>query len=251
MPWNPERYAQFREERYAPFEDLLKMVTVRPDLDVVDLGCGPGELTLRLADALPQSRVLGIDNSETMLEKGRKLSRPGLRFELRPIEALEGDWDVVFSHAAIQWVDDHRDLIPKLFAHVRSGGQLVVQVPSNHDHPVMHLIVETAAQSPFREAMDGYYRESPVLRLQEYAEILYRIGGKQLNVFEKIYPYVLQDSDALADWTSGTALVPYMERLPVELHELYMKEYRERLKLRYPQSPVFFGFRRILFSASR
>ena len=251
MPWNPERYSQFKKERYAPFEDLFRMVEVRLDLDVIDLGCGPGELTSRLADSLPGSRVLGIDSSESMLEKARVLSRPGLAFELRPIEKLEGDWDLVFSHAAIQWVDNHHALIPELFAHVRQGGQLAVQVPSNHDHPVMRLIVETAAESPFLEAMRGWRRESPVLALQEYAEILHRLGGTHLNVFEKVYPYVLQDSDALADWTSGTALVPYMERLPADLHEPFMTEYRARLKMRYPQSPVFFGFRRILFSARK
>ncbi|HSP06781.1 MAG TPA: methyltransferase domain-containing protein [Acidobacteriota bacterium] len=251
MPWNPECFVRFRQERYAPFDDLVRLVRVRPGLDAIDLGCGPGELTSRLSDLLPRSSVVGIDSSAAMLEKAQSLSRPGLRFELRPIEQMKGDWDLVFSHAAIQWVDDHRSLIPKLFSHVRPGGQLVVQVPANHDHPVLRLIVETAAEPPFQDAMGGWHRESPVLPLQEYGEILYAMGGKDLTILEKVYPHVLQDSDALADWTSGTALVPYMERLPKELHEPYMMEYRKRLRIRYPESPVFFGFRRILFSASR
>ena len=60
-----------------------------------------------------------------------------------------------------------------------------------------------------------------------------------------------RDADALVDWMSGTALVPYMERLPAELHEPFMDAYRELVRERFPESPVFFGFRRVLFVASR
>ena len=90
-----------------------------------------------------------------------------------------------------------------------------------------------------------------VLDVEEYAELLYASGGRDLTVFEKVYPHVLEDADALADWMSGTALVPYMERLPDELHEPFMDAYRELLRKRFTTKPVFFGFRRILFVAKR
>ena len=83
MPWDPKRYEQFSKERYAPFDDLIKVVRVGEGLRVVDLGCGTGELTRRLADALPGSDVLGIDSSPQMLESAAKQARAGLRFEQR------------------------------------------------------------------------------------------------------------------------------------------------------------------------
>lgn len=251
MPWDPACYEQFKKERYKPFQDLIGMVRVRPNLKVVDLGCGTGELTLRLMETLPGSNVVGMDSSPQMLQRAESFTRPGLRFEQRRIEEVEGQWDVVFSHAAIQWVEDHESLIPRLFSLVRQGGQLTAQTPSNHDHPVLKLIQEVASQRIFRDAMGNWSRQSPVLPLQEYAEILYRCGGKNLNVFEKVYPHVLPDSNALADWTSGTVLVPYMERLSKELREDYMSEYRSRLKQLYPNTPVLFGFKRILFAADK
>ena len=69
MPWNPDKYHQFQTQRSAPFYDLLELVDVRPNLRVVDLGCGTGELTRRLADSLPDSDVLGLDSSPQMLER--------------------------------------------------------------------------------------------------------------------------------------------------------------------------------------
>ncbi len=251
MPWNPERYHQFQRERSAPFEDALALVNRRENLSVIDLGCGTGELTRRLADALPGSEVLGIDSSPEMLERARPLARPSLRFEAGTLEGVQGAWDVVFSHAVIQWIEDHPALIPRLLSLVKPGGQVVVQMPSNHHHPTHQLILETAGEEPFVSALNGWSRRSPVLPLEQYADLLYAAGATNLTVFEKVYPHVLPDADALADWTSGTTLVPYFERLPEDMRDPFIQRYRERLRALYPGSPVFYGFRRILFAASR
>ena len=255
MPWDPKRYEQFKAERAAPFDDLLRLVRVRPGLRAVDLGCGTGELTRRLADALPESDVLGIDSSPEMLARAEEQARPGLRFELLPIEGVDGEWDLVFSNAALQWVADHRSLVPRLCALLAPGGQLVVQMPSNFSHPTHRLIDELAGQEPFRSALKGWgldwSRTRPVLSIDEYADLLHGCGAADIVVFEKVYPHVLPDADALADWMSGTALVPYFERLPQDLREQFMSRYRERLRARFPSRPVFYGFRRTLFSAMR
>jgi len=251
MPWNPDRYQLFKRERFEPFDDLLRLAKRREGMSVIDLGCGTGELTARLAEALPGSLVTGIDSSPEMLERAKKYASDRLRFALGPIESVRGEWDLVFSHAALQWVDDHASLIPRLLSLVRPLGQLAVQMPSNHDHISHTLIVEVAGEEPFREALGGWTRRSPVLPLQSYAELLYKAGAVEQVVFEKVYAHVLESSDALADWTSSTALVPYFERLPKELHEPFMKRYRERLRAERPERPIFYGFKRTLFAATR
>lgn len=251
MPWDPEKYNQFQKERAAPFEDLFALIDVRPGLQVIDLGCGAGELTAELARRLPGSEVLGIDASPQMLARAAPLARPGLRFEPGDLAAVQGQWDLVFSNAAIQWVEDHPRLVPHLLSLVRPGGQLVIQLPSNHNHPTHTLILETARQEPFQTALNGWTRQPPVLPVEAYAELLYRHGGGELVVFEKVYPHVLENADALADWTSGTALVPYFERLDEAVRQRFMEVYRQRLRQRWPESPVFYGFRRILFAARR
>lgn len=249
MPWNPDLYHKFRGERFAPFDDLLKLISRRDGMRVIDLGCGTGELTTRLADQLPKSEVVGIDSSEEMLSRAESLSRPGLSFEKKAIENVSGEWDLVFSHAAIQWVDDHQSLIPRLISFLRPGGQLAIQMPSNHEHPTHRIINEIANEEPFREILDGWFRSSPVLRISDYADILHKNGCDELIVFEKVYPHVLASADDLVEWTSGTALVPYFERLGDEHREEFLKRYSARLGAIWPTKPVFYGFQRILFSA--
>jgi trans-aconitate 2-methyltransferase len=250
MPWDPDRYHQFERERAAPFEDLLALIRVRPGMRVVDLGCGTGELTRRLADALPESDVLGLDNSPQMLARAASQARPGLRFELGDIQNAGGTWDLIFSHAALQWVEDHANLIPRLLSMLRPGGQLAVQAPSNHSHPTHTLILELAGQEPFYSALGGWRRIAPVLPIDAYAELLFANGAQNLTVFEKIYSHVLKNADGMADWTSGTALVPYFERLSPELRDQFMARYRARLHELWPGSPVFYPFRRTLFAAT-
>ncbi|HEX9988423.1 MAG TPA: methyltransferase domain-containing protein [Chloroflexia bacterium] len=251
MPWDPDVYHKFQSERAAPFDDLLRLVNVRENLRVVDLGCGTGELTRQLADHLPASEVVGIDNSPEMLERAQAHARPGLCFEQAAIESVSGEWDLVFSHAALQWVDGHDTLVPRLLSLVATGGQIAVQMPSNAGHFTQRLIRDMAAEEPYRTALDGWMRISPVLSIDQYADLLYAHGGRDLTVFEKVYPHVLDGPDDLADWTSGTVLVPYMERLPDELKPPFMQEYRRRLRARWPNGPVFYGFRRTIFAATR
>lgn len=251
MAWDPDLYLRFRSERAAPFEDLLGLVRPATGLSVLDLGCGTGELTARLSEVLPESDVVGVDSSPDMLTRARGLARPGLRFELGSVEEAWGEFDLVFSNAALHWVAGHRDLIPRLFGMVKPGGQLAVQVPSNHDHPANRTGDEIAGRAPFREALEGWTRTVHVLPLPEYAELLHSAGAADLTVMEKVYPHVLRDARALLDWLSGTTLRPYLSRLPQPQRDSFLEAVEGELERRFPHRPVFFGFRRILLHARR
>ncbi len=251
MPWDPNQYHKFKEERSAPFADLMALIRMRPGMSVVDLGCGTGELTRRLAELLPESIVLGIDNSPQMLGRARDQARPGLAFALGDIAGLSGEWDLVFSHAAIHWLENHETLLPSLFSCLRPDGQIAIQLPSNHRHSAHTLIIETAREEPFKKALGGWVRQSPVLEIDRYAELLYQCGAEKITVYEKVYPHLLANADALAEWTSGTTLVPYFERLPQDLHDRFLDSYRKKLRGIWPQGPVFYTFRRILMAATR
>ena len=249
MPWDPDRYHQFQSQRSAPFEDLLALVKVRPSLRVVDLGCGTGELTRRLADSLPESDVLGLDNSTEMLARAAPYDRPGLRFERGDQAALTGTFDLIFSNAALQWSEDHPALLSHLYGCLTPNGQLAVQVPSNHMQVSHRIIREVAAQEPFRTALNGFVRRAPVLPIEDYARLLFELGAQEITVLEKVYPHALEDSDAVVDWISGTALVPYFERLDKTTKQAFTQAIRVRMKVELPAQPVFYPFKRTLFSA--
>ncbi len=250
MPWDPKQYHKFQAERSAPFFDLLALVEIRPNLKVVDLGCGTGELTRHLVDALPGSDVTGIDSSSQMLGKATAHASPRLRFEQGDQAHLAGEWDLIFSNAALQWSEDHEELIPRLYERLLPGGQIAVQVPSNHNHISHQIYRETANEEPFKTILEGFQRYAPVLSIDEYARPFFECGAEKINVFEKVYAHILEDSDAVVEWISGTALVPYFERLG-EHKEKFVETLHVKMRRALPASPVFYPFRRTLFSARK
>lgn len=252
MPWDPTQYHKFQAERSAPFFDLLALVEVRPNLRVVDHGCGTGELTRHLADALPNSNVTGMDSSPQMLDAARAASfaNPNLHFEQRDQSQLTGEWDLIFSNAALHWSENHSELIPRLFEKLGPGGQIAVQVPSNHNHISHQIYRETASEEMFKFILNGFQRYAPVLSIDDYARILFKCGAENIVVFEKVYAHVLENADAVVEWISGTALVPYFERLGSHKYE-FVRVIREKMRAAMPDSPVFYPFRRTFFSARK
>ena len=250
MPWNPNQYHKFQAERSAPFYDLLALVEVRPNLKVIDLGCGTGELTRQLADQLPNSDMTGLDSSPQMLEKAAAFASPGLRFELGDQSQLTGEWDLIFSNAALQWTENHAELIPNLYGKLTPGGQIAVQIPSNHNHISHQIYRETANEDLFKFILQGFQRYAPVLAIEDYARIFFNCGAENIVVFEKVYAHVLEDADAVVEWISGTALVPYFERLGKHKDE-FVESIRKKMRAAMPDSPVFYPFKRTLFSARK
>ena len=252
MPWNPELYDQFKKERSAPFFDLTKLVEVKANMSVIDLGCGTGELTSSLLALLPDSQILGIDSSKEMLEKARSFENDRLHFVQRTVEeqlAVNDSFDLIIANASLQWCQNHPVLLPEIISKLNSGGQLAIQVPSNHDFIVHRLLSHIAQREVYETEFKGWRRQYSVLKIEDYASILYQNNGKNINVFEKIYPHVLENADAIYEWATGTAIIPFLERLPDHLKTSFKNDYQSELRKVFPESPVFYPFKRTFIYA--
>lgn len=252
--WDPAQYERFRRERSAPFFDLLELVESCPGGRVVDLGCGTGELTRSLHERTEAVSTLGIDSSQTMLAQSAEQTGEGLTFELGDI----AEWtpsepvDVVFSNAALHWIQDHEALFARLTGALAPRGQLAVQVPANHDHP-SHLVAErVAADEPFRTALGGHVRRTPVLAPERYALLLDRLGYASQHVRLQVYLHVLSGPGAVVDWVKGTLLTDYRRRLTESEYEEFLARYVDLLTAELPdEHPFPFAFKRVLLWGRR
>lgn len=250
--WDPGQYAKFAAERAKPFFDLLAMVDPVPGGEVMDLGCGTGELTARLHEHTQASTTLGIDASESMLAKARPLAGNGLSFENGDIAhfAPKAAFDVIFANASLQWVPHHRELLTRLAAGLRPGGQLAVQVPANFDHPSHAVAIEVALQARFAEYIRDVPAAAPVCLPEQYAELLHEIGFADQIVRLQVYGHELASSAAVAEWTRGTTLLRFREVLPAEMFDEFVERYEHKLgAVLGDRAPYFYTFKRILFWA--
>jgi trans-aconitate 2-methyltransferase len=251
--WDPRQYDKFEREREQPFFDLLALVRPAAGMRVVDLGCGTGKLTRTLHERLSARETVGIDRSESMLAGTRdRAPSPGLRFEAGTIESFAAGappplWDLIFSNAALHWVDDHERLLEQLTAKLAPSGQLAFQVPAQHDTLTHRIAEELAGEEPFRSALAGWQRSQPVLTPDAYARLLYRHGLHEPKARLIVYPHVLASREDIVEWVKGTMLTEYKRHLPSAVYDRFVDAYRVRLLDRLEDArPVFFPFKRIL-----
>jgi trans-aconitate 2-methyltransferase len=245
--WNPDQYERFKSERAQPFHDLAALVEPRAGMRVVDLGCGTGELTRALHERLGAAETLGVDSAAEMLAKSAPFATESLRFELGTVEEFtpRHPYDLVFSNAALHWVEDHERLFARLASFLAPGGQLAVQMPANHDHPSQTIAAELAVE--FGVAP----RVAPLLAPEAYAALLHRLGFARQSVRLQVYGHVLPSSADVAEWTKGTTLTEYQRKLGERFDE-FVARYSERLVARLgDERPHFFPFKRMVIWASR
>ena len=241
--WSPEQYTRFASERKQPFTDLVALVERRPKMRVVDLGCGTGELTRELHDALGAEETVGIDDSETMLLKAGHFGGEMLQFEKGSIEAFVSDrpYDLIFSNAALHWIAAHEQLLTRLTNFLSARGQLAVQMPANDDHPSHSVAAEVAREFGLEPRPDH------VLPVQRYGELLHRLGYERQHVRLQVYGHVLPSTDDVVEWVRGALLTHYQSQLPPDRFEELLTEYRARLKrVLGEERPYFYTYKRVL-----
>jgi trans-aconitate 2-methyltransferase len=249
---DPSQYAIFADERSRPFFSLLERVPERPFREIVDLGCGAGVLTRSLAERWPQAQVVGLDNSPQMLAGAARHAIPGrLEFELGDILAYDRPTDLIFTNAALQWVDGHELLFPHLAGLVNPGGVFACQMPSSFFQPSHLLMEETARSGPWAPKLVSW-RQLQVKELSWYGELLLGLGFS-VDAWQTTYHFVLQGEDPVLEWVKGTSLQPILNALDEDERQAYLAEYAARLRRAYPSQGfgTVYPFTRIFFVASR
>jgi trans-aconitate 2-methyltransferase len=182
-----------------------------------------------------------------------------LSFRQQAIEAFANQQDgdverfhLIFSNAAIQWVDDHRNLLAKLTNRLNDRGQLAIQMPANDDHVTHEAARSVARASPFKEAIEGWERLRRVAPPEEYATILFRLGFREQHVRVEVYPHMLESREEVIEWVRGTLLTDYQRRVPPDMWDKFLEAYRAELFRHVPdERPFFYPFKRVLMWASR
>jgi len=259
MPtWNADQYLKFAAERTQPARDLVARIALDGPRRVVDLGCGPGNSTALLAARWPAADLVGLDSSMAMINQATH-DHPEWRWVVGDIAEWakeEADqFDLIFSNAAMQWVDDHETVYPALFRRVAPGGALAVQVPANLDAPAHTQMRELASTPAWASQLPhGGVREWYVHEPEFYYDLLAPHAAR-LDLWVTDYIHVMDGAAGIVEWYKGTGLRPFLDALPNDAErENFLADYTDRIAEAYPAQPdgrVLFPFRRFFLVAYR
>ena len=238
MQWDPTQYALFNRERDRPFFDLVGQIGASEPSQVVDLGCGSGELTATLAQRWPDAAVRGLDSSAEMIERCAAYAGDRLSFALADAADFDATGvDVLVSNALLQWVAGHQLLLSRWAGQLNAGGWLAFQVPANFSAPSHRLMRELAGSARWRSRLAGVLRhEDAVAEPGEYLELLAG-AGLRVNAWQTSYLHVLSGPDPVLEWVRGTGLRPVLQALPEDEAADFSAEYAALLRQAYPSRP--------------
>jgi trans-aconitate 2-methyltransferase len=257
--WNPSQYLKFSDHRLRPALELLARVPVTDPSLIYDLGCGPGNITRLIADQYPAATVYGLDNSPEMLAKAAA--------DPSSIQWIEGDvetWspselvDLIYSNATLHWIPGHADLFPRLVASLKPGGCLAVQMPLSWGMESHRLMRETLTNGgPGGTSLGTAELHTAVARKwveagEYYYDLLVDITAT-LDIWAVEYIQVLEGEDPVLEWVKGTGLRPILNGLNDAERELFLAEYKQRLRAAYPMRPngkTLYPFHRLFIVAT-
>ena len=269
--WDPSQYRKFAEERSRPFAELV--ARVRPEYPklVVDLGCGPGELTATLARRWPDAEVRGIDSSAEMIAAAQVLlsAEPADGARVQAAEAGSGrlsftladatHWkpdrpaDVIISNAVLQWIPDHLQVLARWagFSQHRRlagdpGARQLRSAQSRHPPRASQL----AAPGDRCSGTSG----STARRLSR--RLPGRAGTARAARWTRGRRPTCMCCTApirCLSWYRGTGLRPVLAALPPGAAAEFTAEYGARLREAYPAGPhgTVLAFRRVFAVAVR
>jgi trans-aconitate 2-methyltransferase len=160
---------------------------------------------------------------------------------------------VVFANASLQWVGDHRHLMPRLFDQVAPGGVFAVQMPRNHDFATHRLMRQAAAEGPWRERLEGARDASPVEAPEFYYDLL-APGAAAFTIWETNYIQIMDGVPAIISWLHGTGLRPFLARLAETERPVFLDRYAALLAEEYePQADgrILLPYPRLFFIATK
>ncbi len=254
MAWDPAQYLKFAGPRLRPALDLLQRIDCEAPRSVYDLGAGAGNVTRLIAARWPEARIVGVDSSAEMLAKAAA-ENPGIEWQ----QADLATWrpalpaDVIYSNAALHWIEDHAPVFTALFDSLAAGGIFAVQIPRNFGAPSHTSMGEAARQGPWRARLEPLLRPAPVAEPAFYFDLLAPHAAR-LDMWETEYLQVLEGEHAVKEYTKSTWLSPLLAALDEPERSRFEAVYTEMVDAAYPRRPdgkTLFPFRRLFIIATR
>jgi len=176
-------------------EVLLNLLSIQPEEDVLDIGCGPGHITKKIAQ-ITKGSVQGIDVSQGMIEQavGSNKDLPNLKYSVMDAESFELNtkFDVIVCNSCFQWFQKPDQVLTHCFNVLKEGGRIGVQAPATQSYcPNFISAIEKIRMHPYTREVFNHFK-SPwfFFDSKDEYEQLFRNHG-----FDIIYSELREESN--------------------------------------------------------
>jgi trans-aconitate methyltransferase len=232
--WNANDYAKHSGAQLNWARELLAKLHLQGQERVLDIGCGEGKITVEIAQAVPKGSVLGIDSSAVMVRSAQECFSNTQVCNLLFMECdarqmkFAGEFDVVFSNAALHWIIDHRPVVLGIQHALKKKGKLLLQMGGKGNAAdILDVFDDVLRQPAWAAYFEGFTFPYGFYAPEQYEQWLSQAGLVPLRL--ELIPKVMvqPNAEALKGWIRTTWL-PYTQRLPEDKQEIFIQEIAER-----------------------
>ena len=208
---------KYKEASIHQKEWGTKVITDLPfkgDEKVLDLGCGDGALTSRIAAILPKGYVLGIDASRNMICAAKEHTAENLEFQHMDIDEIRfvDEFDVVFSNAALHWVKDHKRLFQNVYTALRPDGILRFNFAgegncANFFQVVKEVIGLPEYRGSFKEFVWPWFMPA----VAEYEILAGDFQFREIKIWEENADRYFASAEPMINWIDQPSIVPFLK----------------------------------------
>jgi trans-aconitate methyltransferase len=226
---------------------LIDLLRPRAGERVLDLGCGTGHLTARLAEA--GAEVVGIDSSPEMIAEARRLF-PDLSFELADARdfAFPKPFDAVLSNAVLHWVKPPEQAVACVRRALGPGGRFVAEFGGRGN---VAAIVDALGAASQAIGLGAWEHSWYYPGIGEYAPLLESAGLEVTDAALFDRPTPLEGADGLRHWVEMFAR-ELVARVPTADRERFFERVEDAARPRLLRDGTWFAdYRRLRIVAHR
>lgn len=238
--WNAAAYAANSVVQQAWARELIAKLHLRGDECVLDVGCGDGKVSAEIARALPHGRVVGTDASPQMIGFAQKTfparSHPNLEFHVMDARKIKfaPSFNLVFSNAALHWVDDHEKFLRGAAAVLKPGGRLAVSCGGKGNAQDVFLALRPEMRLKrwrpfFRKMPTPYFFYAPGIYEKWLTKAGFQVNTLKLTPKDATY----NGADGFSAWLRIT-WIPYVQCVPENLREEFIAAVTRRYLASHP-----------------
>ncbi len=220
--------------------ELVSKINLQGDERLLDIGCGDGKVTARIAESLSRGSVTGIDSSPEMIDYAKKsfpeTEYPNISFQVMDAADLKfsGEFDYVFSNATLHWVKDQHAVMKGVAKSLKTGGKLFIQMGAKGNasamFEVMNELIRRDKWKPFFENTNTLYN---FFLPDEYRVFIKNAGLSPIRIEVVPKEMVHQGTDGIKNWLRSVWL-PYTQRVPDNEREEFINLLTENFEKENP-----------------
>jgi trans-aconitate methyltransferase len=251
-----EKYRKASTHQKEWGERLISELDLNGNESILDLGCGDGITTEKLAQLVPNGSVMGIDSSQGMIEAAKKLGKGNLKFIILNINEIDykSQFDLIISNATLHWVKDHKTLLKNCHQALKENGRVRFNFAGDGNcQNFFKIIKEAMNNNRYRECFEKFEWPWYMPTLNEYKNLVSKTHFREVTVWEENADRCFPNPEAMIKWIEHPSIVPFLKHVTTEDKDSFRNFVVDRMVLETQQEDgkCFETFRRINLSAKK